>query len=404
MSAADKKTESSSFTIPSNHAWNNLWKIFAGVAVAGLAMAGAGASSDIKRFAYAYLTAFMWGTTIALGCLFFVLIQHITNAGWSVVVRRVAEHGMSALPVFGVLFLPIIGLKDHLYGSWMDHARAEADHAIHAKAAYLNFNFWLVRALVCFAVWSLLAFRLGGLSLQQDKSKDPELTNKMVAMSAPGILLFALTTTIAAVDWVMSLEPKWYSTMFGVYIFAGAVVSMFATMNLIFSRADAAGLLKNSVTVEHFHDLGKFMFAFTFFWGYIAFSQYMLYWYANIPEETEFFLHRGTNGWDLPSWVLVFGHFAAPFLLMLSRHAKRTFPAVRQAVAAWILAVHFLDLYWLVMPNVDHHFHFNPLQDIGCWLFVAGVLFAVIFRRLASAPIVPAGDPRLPRSLRFENA
>jgi hypothetical protein len=179
---------------------------------------------------------------------------------------------------------------------------------------------------------------------------------------------------------------------------------MFAMMNLVLSRADAAGLLKNSVTVEHFHDLGKFMFAFVFFWGYIAFSQYMLYWYANIPEETEFFLHRGEHGWDLPSWILVFGHFAIPFLLMLSRHAKRTFPAIRQTVAAWILVVHFLDIYWLVMPNVDKHFHFNPLQDIGAWLFIAGVLFAVFFRRLVSAPFIPTGDPRLNRSLRFQNA
>jgi hypothetical protein len=311
---------------------------------------------------------------------------------------------MSALPVFGLLFLPIVGLKDHLYGAWMDHARAEADHAIHAKTAYLNFNFWIVRAVFCFVVWILLSTRLSSLSLAQDKSKDPELTNKMVATSAPGIFLFALTTTVSGIDWVMSLEPKWYSTMFGVYIFAGAVVSMFATMNLVLSRADAAGLLKGTVTVEHFHDLGKFLFAFIFFWGYIAFSQYMLYWYANIPEETEFFLHRGEHGWDLPSWILVFGHFAVPFLLMLSRHAKRTFPAIRQAVAAWILVVHFIDLYWLVMPNVDKHFHPNPLQDIGAWLLVAGILFAVMFRRLVSAPFIPAGDPRLARSLRFENA
>jgi hypothetical protein len=404
MSAAEKKNETSAFTIPANHPWQNLWKVFAGVAVAGLAMAGAGAGGDLKRFAHSYLVAFIWGLTIALGCLFFVLVQHVTNAGWSVVVRRVAEQGMGALPAFAVLFLPIVGLKDHLYGSWMDHARAEADHAIHAKTGYLNFNFWIIRAVFCFAIWTLLSMRLSKLSLEQDKTKDPELTNRMVATSAPGIPLFALTLTLGSIDWVMSLEPKWYSTMFGVYLFAGAVVSMFAMMNLVLSRADAAGLLKNSVTVEHFHDLGKFMFAFVFFWGYIAFSQYMLYWYANIPEETEFFLHRGEHGWDLPSWILVFGHFAIPFLLMLSRHAKRTFPAIRQTVAAWILVVHFLDIYWLVMPNVDKHFHFNPLQDIGAWLFIAGVLFAVFFRRLVSAPFIPTGDPRLNRSLRFQNA
>lgn len=404
MSAAEKKNEPGSFTLPSDHSWNNLWKIFAGVAVVGLAMAGAGASSNIQRFAHAYLTAFSWGVTIAIGCLFFVLIQHITNAGWSVVVRRIPEHGMSTLPVFGLLFIPVIALKDHLYGSWMDHARAEADHIIHAKTAYLNFTFWLVRAIACFAIWSLLAFRLGGLSLQQDKSKEPELTNKMVATSAPGIFLFALTTTVAGIDWVMSLQPTWYSTMFGVYIFSGAVVSMFALLMLLFSRANGAGLLKGSVTEEHFHDLGKLLFAFIFFWGYIAFSQYMLCWYANIPEETEFFLHRGQHGWETLSWILVFGHFAVPFLLLLSRHPKRRWPFLREIVSAWILLVHFFDLYWLVMPNIDQHFHFDPLQDIGSLLFIAGVFFAVLFRRISSNPLVPAGDPRLHRSLRFENA
>jgi len=402
MSAA-KKSEASSFEIPANHPWASAWKIFAGVAVAGLGMAAAGMGGDTKRLAFAYLAAFVWGLTISLGCLFFVMVQHITNAGWSVVVRRVAEQGMSALPVFGVLFLPIVALKDQLYSVWMGHD-AHANHAIHAKAGYLNFNFWIIRAVVYFAVWTFLSFRLGSLSRQQDTSKDPALTGKMVTLSAVGIPLFALTITFAGIDWVMSLDPLWYSTMFGVYMFAGAVVSMFALLNLVLSRADAAGLVKGLVTVEHFHDLGKFMFAFTFFWGYIGFSQYMLYWYANIPEETAFFLHRGQDGWELPSWILVFGHFAAPFLLMLSRHSKRTFPAIRQTVAAWIILVHFLDIYWLVMPNVDHHFHFNPLADLGCMLFVGGVLMAVLFNRLAAAPIIPAGDPRLGRSLRFENA
>lgn len=403
MSAADKKSPNS-FEIPANHPWANLWKLFAGVAVVGLLMAGASVAmgGDTHRFAFSYLAAFGWGLTIALGCMFFVMVQHVANAGWSVVVRRLPEHGMMALPVFALLFLPILGLREQLYHEWMAHD--VHDPAIVAKQAFLNFPFWLVRAVVYFAIWTFLSYRLYSLSREQDRTKAPALTLKMVTLSAPGIPLFALTTTFAGIDWIMSIEPRWYSTMYGVYIFAGAVVSMFALLNLAYSRANAAGLTKGAVTTEHFHDLGKLMFAFTFFWGYIAFSQYLLYWYANIPEETEFYLHRGSQGWQNLSWVLVFGHFVAPFMLMLSRHAKRTFPGIRQAVAAWILLVHYLDIYWLVMPSVEHHFHVNPLMDLGCLLLIAGILFAFIFKRMTSAPIIPVGDPRLGRSLHFENA
>jgi hypothetical protein len=201
---------------------------------------------------------------------------------------------------------------------------------------------------------------------------------------------------------VMSLEPEWYSTMFGVYIFAGSVISMFAFLSLFFRRMSGAGLIKE-LTEEHFHDLGKFLFAFTVFWAYIGFSQYFLQWYANIPEETVFFKHRQENDWGPVSILLVLGHFFFPFFLLLSRHTKRI-PGSHQLGAVWVLIMHFVDVYWLVMPNVDHHFHPNVIMDLGNWLFIAGAMMAVLFFRLASAPIVPLRDPRLDRSLTFENA
>jgi hypothetical protein len=205
------------------------------------------------------------------------------------------------------------------------------------------------------------------------------------------------------VDWVMSLAPEWYSTMFGVYMFAGAVISIMALLVALYTFMTGAKLLANEVTAEHFHDIGKLMFAFTVFWAYIGFAQYFLIWYANIPEETIFFKVRQENGWGTISIILVLGHFFFPFFLMLSRHSKR-WAKPRLFGALWILVMHFVDMYWLVMPSFDHQFNFTPLMDIGCWMFVAGAFMAMVFRGLAAAPIVPVKDPRLARSLEFENA
>ena len=225
----------------------------------------------------------------------------------------------------------------------------------------------------------------------------------MRSLSAPGTLLFALTLTFAGIDWFKSLDPEWFSTMFGVYLFAGAVISIMAFLILLFTRMNASNLLNAEVTAEHFHDLGKLQFTFTVFWAYIGFSQYFLIWYANIPEETIFFKHRQENGWGTISIILVLGHFFFPFFLMLSRHAKR-WVAIRSFAAGWVLLMHFVDMYWLVMPNIDHHFHFNPLMDLGCLFFVGGLMLALMFKRLAAEPIIPLRDPRLDRALNFENA
>jgi hypothetical protein len=388
------------YAIPEGHPWSKLWLLWAGVAAVGAVLSALGLNQDAKRFAYSYLTAFTWGLTLCLGALFFVLLQHLTGAGWSVVVRRGAEQLMGALPLFGAFVLPILFVFRETLYPWAGHAAHEP--LIHAKAGYLNVPFWLIRAAIYFGIWTYFSYQLFSLSRRQDETGDPKLTLRAQALSAPGMLLFALSLTFAGIDWVMSLEPEWFSTMFGVYIFAGAVISIMAFLNLFFTRMQAAGLLAKEVTEHHFHDLGKLMFAFTVFWAYIAFSQYFLIWYANIPEETSFFGHRQQGGWGWVGIALVFGHFFGPFFLMLSRHAKR-FAATRQLGALIILVMHYVDLYWVVMPNVDHHLH--PVAfDAGPLLLVAGATLAFTFRRMLAAPVMPVRDPRLDRSLEFENA
>ena len=396
---ASRKT-ASPYTMPANHPWAGLWKLFAALAVLGAAMGGVGFFQDKHRFAFSYLAAFAWGFTLCMGALFFVLLQHLTSAGWSVTVRRGAEQLMSVLPIFVGLFIPVILLRNELY-PWLGEA---AHHpAIAAKHGFLNFPFWAARTGIYFTIIIFLSTRLHGWSHEQDESGDPKLTVAMNKLSAPGMPLFALTLTFAGIDWFMTLDPEWYSTMFGVYLFAGSVISIMAFLVLFYSRLTAAKLLRDAVNAEHFHDIGKLMFAFTIFWAYIGFSQYFLIWYANIPEETLFFKHRQENGWGTISIFLVLGHFFFPFFLMLSRHAKR-WQTPRSIGAAWILMMHFVDMYWLIMPNVDHHFHFMPWADLGCLFLVVGIVLAVALKRFAESPLVPVKDPRLARALSFENA
>lgn len=388
------------YAIPEGHRWAKLWLVWAAVAAVGLVLSGLGFAADPKRFAFSYLTGFTWGLTLCLGALFFVLLQHLTGAGWSVVVRRGAEQLMGALPLFAVLVLPILFVFRETLYPWAGHAAHEP--IIVAKSGYLNVPFWLVRAALYFAVWIFFSFQLFSLSRRQDETGDAALTLRAQGLSAPGMLLFALSLTFAGVDWLMSLEPEWFSTMFGVYLFAGSVISIMAFLSLLFSRMVAVGLLSKEVSPHHFHDLGKLLFAFTVFWAYISFSQYFLIWYANIPEETDFFHHRQQGGWGWVGIALVLGHFFAPFFLLLSRHAKR-FNGSLQLGAVVILMMHYVDLYWLVMPNVDHHVH-PAVYDAGPLLLVAGAMLALTFRRMLAAPMMPVRDPRLDRSLDFENA
>lgn len=388
------------YRIPASHSWAGLWKVWAAVTVLGLIMSVIGGMNheNHERFAFSYLTAVAYGLTLALGGWFFVLIQHATRSGWSVIVRRGAEHLMATLPLFAVLVIPIWVFRETLY-PWLGEQAHEP--GIVVKSGFLNSNFWTVRMVIYVAVWTFMSLRFLNLSRKQDETGDPTITLKLEGLSFPGIPLFALTLTFAGFDWLMSLEPEWYSTMFGVYVFAGAAISVFAFIALLYSRMAANKLVKG-LKPDHFWDVGKMFFGFTVFWAYISFSQYFLQWYANIPEETVFFLHRQDHGWGSVSILIVLGHFFFPFFLLLSRHSK-TFSPTLQLGAIWVLFMHYVDMYWLVMPNVDHEFAFS-IMDLGPLLLVVGAMMTLMFKRMATMAIVPLKDPRLDRSLAFENA
>jgi hypothetical protein len=299
------------------------------------------------------------------------------------------------------LFVPIFFGMDHLY-HWVDAEAVAHDHLLQHKQAWLNQPFFIVRCVVYFVVWLLLARYFTKKSIDQDLSGDPMLSVKMERFAGPAMVLYALTVSIASFDIIMSLDPHWYSTIFGVYIFSGSVLGFLALLPIVTALLQSKGRLVQAITVEHYHDIGKLIFAFTVFWAYIAFSQYMLIWYANIPEETTWFLRRQSGSWTQVSLLLLFGHFIVPFLILLPRFVKRS-KLMLGAAALWVLVMHWIDLYWLAMPELSPDRVPLNLLDLTCFVGIGGIYFAAAAHRLRNRAIIPEKDPRLAESLVSES-
>jgi hypothetical protein len=390
----------------------------------GIALIGAAWATGGDDFYFSYLVGYMGVLGICLGGLFFTMVQHITRAGWSVTTRRLAENTMSALPVMLVLFIPVLIGYDKLYHHWL-HPDPN-DTVLAGKSAWLNSTFFFVRVGIYFAIWIGLATFFGKKSKQQDETGDPALSLSMSRVAAPGLFIFALSITFAAFDWIMSLDPHWFSTIFGITYFAGAYMSFLAFTILIAKWLGNKGYLKDAITTEHYHDLGKLMFGFMVFWTYTNFSQYMLIWYANLPEETVWFAHRKEHGWGAIGTVLIVGHFFIPFAFLMSRHVKRNGVALSLG-AIFLLIIHCIDMQYLILPNRGHgeaaaaggehatehahgfgamlgeYFHTIGWADYGCYFGLMAILAGVVLLNVRKNNLVPLRDPRLAESLHFEN-
>ena len=387
---------------PAGAVWFRALLAIGVVGLAGACALAAGTEGGWDRFFPSYLVSFVFFLSLALGALFFVLVQHATRAGWSVAVRRLAE-GVAPNVFLPMAFLaaPVLFGLRALY-PWTDTASVAADHLLHAKAPWLNVPFFLARTVVYFVLWSALAIWFHRQSTTQDKTGDPRLTKTMETTSTVALVAFAFTVTFFAFDYLMSLTPHWYSTIFGVYFFAGCVLGFFALMAVLAFLVQRGGALRRAISTEHYHDLGKLIFAFTVFWAYIGFSQYMLMWYANLPEETIWYAARQAGSWAGWSLFLLFGHFLVPFLALLSRSVKRR-KASLVAGAVWMLAMQWADVYWLVMPGKSPGTIPLSLMDVAVFLGVGGLFFAAAVRRLGAHPLVAVKDPRLSESLGFES-
>lgn len=378
-----------------------------GVAGLGLAVAVAALTEGgWQHFYHSYLVNFCYFLSISLGALFFVATQHVCRAGWSVTVRRVAEVLSANLIVLAVLFLPIlvtvISRQSSLY-PWLDPELAASNHVLEVKTSYyLNLPFFLIRCIVYFAVWAVLAYIFLSRSRRQDDTGEPELTGGLEKFSAPALILFGVTVSFASFDLLMSLDPLWFSTIYGLYYFSGAVVGGLSATILLCLGLQTSGRLSSSITVDHYHELGKLLLGFIVFWGYMAFSQYMLIWYANIPEETAWFQPRQTPAWVPVSLALLFGHLLIPFFGLLPREVKRRKPPLA-FWAVWLLVFHWVDLYWIVMPSFTaERFPLGPM-DVCLALGLVCLYLAGVVRTAGDKALVPLRDPRLGEALAFEN-
>lgn len=378
---------------------------------------GAGAGG-FRRFSFAYLTNFSFLLSISLGCLFFVIVQHLTKAAWGVTVRRIAEiFAMCTLPL-ALLFLPIV--VPVMLGStelypWNTSGWVGDDSPLlRVKLAYLSRNWFAIRWIAYFAIWGLFAWNFFGKSLKQDQTGDVGLTLKMQASSTWMMIIFAASLVFASFDLEMSLSPLWFSTMFPVYFFAGGVLGGLATITLTALLLQRSGRVTDEITVDQYHDLAKLMFGFTFFWGYIAFSQFLLIWYANIPEETFWYRFRFWDGaWGKASWALLIFHLIIPFLGLMARTVRRNKTYLLFA-AIYVLCIHWYDHFYIVMPqygyDIEGHaiegregFPFSPLIDLPCAIGMVGLYVALFALIAGDRPLVPKQDPRLGESLNHVN-
>ena len=359
-----------------------------------------------------YLTAAVYCMTIVLGSLFFVLIQHLVRAGWSIVVRRIAELVMVMVIPMGILFIPVVGSlwtgEGTLY-RW-DNAAYATDHGLPEKVwdekiRWLNQEWFTARTVGYFAVWTMLALFFFKNSVRQDQTGEKAITDKMQYWSGPAVMLFSATTTFAAFDWVMSLAPMWFSTMFGVYLFAGSILGAHCLLAVASYVLQKTGALRDEVTVEHYHDLGKLIFGFVFFWTYISFSQYLLIWYGNIPEETEWFYIRQVGTWGGVALVLIFFHWMLPFAGTMSRHVRRK-PVLVCAWGAYLLVMHYVDVYFMIMPSVEEGSAGGTVGVVASILCVVGMvslLTGLVLVLAQQNKVVAVRDPRLGESIAFEN-
>ncbi len=383
------------------------WMIPTGIGVLALvASLAMGMGGDMHQFFYSYLVAWAFGLSLAVGALFFLMIQHLTKARWSVVFRRIPEALVWSFPLLAVLGIPILLGMNDLYhwteAELLDPTSHHYDPVIAGKSSYLNAPFFIGRLVFYLFVWSLISFRLYTRSILQDQTGSLEQTQSMRNTSAWGLALTAITTSFASYDILMSLDPHWFSTMFGVYFFAGSFMVIMAFMIVMVMAFQSGGMMRE-VSPEHFQDLGKFLFGFIVFWAYIAFCQYMLIWFGNLPEETVWYHHRLINGWEVYSAALLIAHFILPFFILMGRWAKRI-RALLAFMAVWMLLVHWFDFFWLVMPVLHgDEAQFNPM-DFTTLVGITGIVVGLTVFRLSRHSLVPQRDPRLGYSLKFKNS
>jgi hypothetical protein len=359
-----------------------------------------GAIFNLDQFFRSYLVAYVFWLGITLGCLAILMLQHMSGGAWGLVIRRLLESATRTFPLLALLFLPIaLGVRSlYIWALPPADASEALKHALEHKALYLNIPFFLARAIFYFAVWNLMSYFLNKWSLEQDRTGDRPLTTKLQSLSGPGLVLYGLTVTFASVDWMMSLEPQWFSTMYGILIMGGQGLSAMAFIIAVVVALSQYRPLSDVVKPRHLHDLGKLMLAFLMLWAYFSFSQFLIIWAGNLPEEIPWYVRRLQSSWKWLGLALVVLQFALPFVLLLSRDLKRNARRL-VIVAVAVIVMRLVDLIWLTGPE----FHGGALRihwmDVLMPIGLGGLWLGYFAHQLKARPLLPIGDPFLEEAL-----
>jgi hypothetical protein len=363
----------------------------------GAAVSLVGLFIDVRQFLQSYLTAYMLCLGVTLGCLALGMIHQLSGGAWGVVIRRPIGAAARVLPVMTLLFLPIALGMTRLY-VWTNADLVARDEALQHKHLYLNTPFFLVRAALYFLVWNALSYLLNTWSLEQDRTADPRLARRMQILSGGGLVAYGVTMTFASFDWMMSLEPHWFSTIYGVLVMGGQGLSALAFLIAVLVWLSRRPPLDRIVVPAHFHDLGNLLLAFVMLWAYFSFSQYLIIWSGNLPAEIAWYLHRLQTGWRAVGLTLILFHFAAPFVVLLSRQVKRQ-PELLLKVAVGILIVRLIDLFWLIAPEFHQTGISVSWMDVVLPLTLGSIWLGYFISQLRGRAILPVHDPQFDEAL-----
>lgn len=352
-----------------------------------------GAFLDKTQFFRSYLVAYLFWIGISLGALAVLLLQHLTGGAWGLVIRRVLEAATRTLPLMAILFIPII-LGAHQIYPWTHEEEMTRTPALAEKARlYLNLQFFAGRAILYFGIWLLGAYLLNRWSLEQDRTAERQSTRRMRMISGPGLGILVLTVTFASVDWAMSLNPEWFSTIYGLLFVVAWALSALAFTIAILALLAPREPMSRVVRPNHFQDLGKLMLAFVMLWSYFAFSQFLIVWSGNLPEEIQWYLPRLRGGWGVIALSVVFFHFALPFMLLLSASFKRDAGKLLM-LAGLILVMRLLDLFWMIAPEFSHEGFHVSWMDVVAPVGMGGIWLAMFMWQLNKRPLIPVADPQ----------
>ncbi|HYL74229.1 MAG TPA: hypothetical protein VEU96_08480 [Bryobacteraceae bacterium] len=362
------------------------------VGVIALAASLIGLFTDQAHFWQSYLFSYIFWAGLALGCLGIFFLHNVVGGNWGVAIRRFIESGVQTLPLIGLLAIPIFFAMQTLY-TWT-HADVRAhDFAVGHKAVYMNVPFFIGRTVLYFVIWLFSGFRILKMANEHDRTGDPGLFRRIKGRSAPALLVFVITTTYAFIDWIMSLEPDWYSTIYGWMFTVGEVLMTFSFMIALLVLFSKREPFASFIKPAHYHDLGNLMLAFTMLWAYMSFAQLLIIWAENLPDEIPWYIRRFSGGWGYVAWAISIFHFCVPFFLLLMRFIKKN-PNLIRWLAIWMIFIRILDVFWIVAPAFRQRGLEVYWTDVAALIGIGGIWLAYFFRNLKARPLLVPNDPR----------